>query len=151
MGSPRHRGCCGIPASVSAAHPAQTAYTPQRLPDRAMLLADLSSNVLRQYPKWSTGNPGVVRRMQIPEENDASAPKAAEPKAADPKASESKVKGSNRHRRLVHAECAALTHTQRTPREQRFLNRELSRIDFNDRVLALAEDRSLPVLERAKF
>ncbi|HKN49012.1 MAG TPA: polyphosphate kinase 1, partial [Actinomycetota bacterium] len=37
------------------------------------------------------------------------------------------------------------------PREQRFLNRELSRIDFNDRILALAEDRSLPVLERAKF
>jgi polyphosphate kinase len=33
----------------------------------------------------------------------------------------------------------------------RFLNRELSTIDFNARVLALAEDRSMPLLERAKF
>jgi polyphosphate kinase len=33
----------------------------------------------------------------------------------------------------------------------RFLNRELSWVDFNARVLALAEDRETPVLERAKF
>ena len=33
----------------------------------------------------------------------------------------------------------------------RYLNRELSWLDFNERVLALAADRSLPVLERAKF
>jgi len=33
----------------------------------------------------------------------------------------------------------------------RFLNRELSWLDFNDRVLALAEDPHLPLLERAKF
>jgi polyphosphate kinase len=35
--------------------------------------------------------------------------------------------------------------------EGRFLNRELSWLDFNARVLALAEDPSLPLLERAKF
>jgi polyphosphate kinase len=35
--------------------------------------------------------------------------------------------------------------------EDRFINRELSRIDFNARVLALAEDASLPLLERVKF
>jgi polyphosphate kinase len=34
---------------------------------------------------------------------------------------------------------------------ERFLNRELSWLDFNDRVLALAEDDELPLLERAKF
>jgi polyphosphate kinase len=34
---------------------------------------------------------------------------------------------------------------------RRFLNRELSLLDFNQRVLALAEDASLPLLERAKF
>ncbi|MFN2507069.1 MAG: RNA degradosome polyphosphate kinase [Acidimicrobiales bacterium] len=35
--------------------------------------------------------------------------------------------------------------------QARYLNRELSWLQFNARVLALAEDRSLPVLERAKF
>ncbi|ORV39647.1 RNA degradosome polyphosphate kinase [Mycolicibacter engbaekii] len=33
----------------------------------------------------------------------------------------------------------------------RYLNRELSWLDFNSRVLALAADTSLPLLERAKF
>ena len=37
------------------------------------------------------------------------------------------------------------------PRSERYLNRELSWLDFNDRVLALAEDRAQPLLERAKF
>ncbi len=35
--------------------------------------------------------------------------------------------------------------------EERFLNRELSWLDFNGRVLALAEDPATPLLERAKF
>ncbi len=35
--------------------------------------------------------------------------------------------------------------------EDRYLNRELSWLDFNGRVLALAADTSLPLLERAKF
>ncbi|HEY9315837.1 RNA degradosome polyphosphate kinase [Williamsia sp.] len=35
--------------------------------------------------------------------------------------------------------------------EDRYLNRELSWLDFNARVLALAEDTSSPLLERAKF
>nr|WP_019204027.1 RNA degradosome polyphosphate kinase [Tsukamurella sp. 1534] len=35
--------------------------------------------------------------------------------------------------------------------EDRYLNRELSWLDFNARVLAMAEDASLPLLERAKF
>ena len=33
----------------------------------------------------------------------------------------------------------------------RYINRELSWLDFNGRVLALAEDGSNPLLERAKF
>ncbi|NKY35283.1 RNA degradosome polyphosphate kinase [Nocardia speluncae] len=42
---------------------------------------------------------------------------------------------------------------ERSPRlpADRYLNRELSWLDFNARVLALAEDSSLPLLERAKF
>ncbi|WAC56031.1 RNA degradosome polyphosphate kinase [Gordonia sp. SL306] len=35
--------------------------------------------------------------------------------------------------------------------DDRYLNRELSWLDFNSRVLALAEDVSMPLLERAKF
>ena len=35
--------------------------------------------------------------------------------------------------------------------EHRYLNRELGGVDFNARVLALADDTSLPLLERAKF
>src|SRR5581483_6444487 len=34
---------------------------------------------------------------------------------------------------------------------QRYLDRELSWLDFNGRVLALAEDAKLPLLERVKF
>lgn len=34
---------------------------------------------------------------------------------------------------------------------ERFLDRELSWLDFNARVLALAEDHNRPLLERAKF
>ncbi|NNH72624.1 RNA degradosome polyphosphate kinase [Nocardia uniformis] len=40
--------------------------------------------------------------------------------------------------------------TSRLPPD-RYLNRELSWLDFNSRVLALAEDPSQPLLERAKF
>src|ERR671931_2219246 len=33
----------------------------------------------------------------------------------------------------------------------RYVNRELSWLDFNERVLELAEDEELPLLERVKF
>ena len=46
----------------------------------------------------------------------------------------------------------SLARTDRTaPEEPRLLSRELSRLDFAARVLALAEDPDVPLLERAKF
>jgi polyphosphate kinase len=37
------------------------------------------------------------------------------------------------------------------PETPRFLNRELSRLDFDERVLSMAEDQKLPILERLRF
>jgi polyphosphate kinase len=37
------------------------------------------------------------------------------------------------------------------PASPRYINRELSRLDFDERVLALAEDPRLPLLERVRF
>ncbi len=37
------------------------------------------------------------------------------------------------------------------PEAPRYLNRELSRLDFDERILAMAEDPRLPVLERVRF
>src|SRR3954464_8000329 len=37
------------------------------------------------------------------------------------------------------------------PRHDHFLNRELQALEFNRRVLAQAEDKAVPVLERLKF
>jgi polyphosphate kinase len=44
----------------------------------------------------------------------------------------------------------ALT-TEGEPFRERYRNRELSWLDFNERVLAMAEDARVPLLERAKF
>ncbi|MCV7439968.1 RNA degradosome polyphosphate kinase [Mycobacterium seoulense] len=58
---------------------------------------------------------------------------------------------------LWHGESAVTAPPAATPSaltdlpEDRYLNRELSWLDFNARVLALAADNSLPLLERAKF
>jgi len=49
------------------------------------------------------------------------------------------------------AETAANPLPEEALPEDRFLNRELSWLDFNARVLALAEDPETPLLERAKF
>ena len=38
-----------------------------------------------------------------------------------------------------------------SPPGLRYINRELSRLDFDERVLALAEDPKLPILERVRF
>ena len=46
---------------------------------------------------------------------------------------------------------AAANGAVRERRSRRFLNRELSRLDFHERVLALAEDPDQPLLDRIRF
>src|SRR6476620_5797638 len=51
-------------------------------------------------------------------------------------------------------EADATAHEPRAPDfedSSLYFNRELSWLDFNDRVLQLAEDPSVPLMERAKF
>jgi polyphosphate kinase len=48
-------------------------------------------------------------------------------------------------------ESDSTTPTTPLPEAPRYLNRELSRLDFDERVLAMAEDAKLPVLERVQF
>jgi polyphosphate kinase len=52
-------------------------------------------------------------------------------------------------RRPTTARAVAARRAKTPP--DRYLNRELSWIDFNERVLELAEDAAMPVLERARF
>ncbi len=81
--------------------------------------------------------------MSSPEQSDPAPHTQASRTTGQPSGKAQK----RRERRLAPAP----SRDSRAPGLTRFLNRELARIDFNDRVLALAEDRSLPVLERAKF
>ena len=41
--------------------------------------------------------------------------------------------------------------TAQAPAHSHYINRELSQLDFDERVLAIAEDESLPLLERVRF
>ena len=49
------------------------------------------------------------------------------------------------------ATARAMTPGLREHRSRRFLNRELSRLEFNQRVLSMAEDPDLPLLDRVRF
>src|SRR4051812_24327241 len=51
----------------------------------------------------------------------------------------------------VETAAATASASESERQERRYLNRELSWLDFNARVLCLAEDESIHPLERAKF
>ncbi|MGZ4521949.1 MAG: RNA degradosome polyphosphate kinase [Mycobacteriaceae bacterium] len=68
-------------------------------------------------------------------------------------AAEGAIEAKAAHRGMPAAPPAATPHhvSANDLPEHRYANRELSWLDFNSRVLALAEDTSIPLLERAKF
>jgi polyphosphate kinase len=68
---------------------------------------------------------------------------------AQPRAEESE--GQSEDSPLTAPRAATPAAIQDPLPEDRYLNRELSWLDFNARVLALSADNSLPLLERAKF
>lgn len=60
--------------------------------------------------------------------------------------------GAKAQKKSAHAtDGDVVSSASRAAPRSRFLNRELSWLDFNERVLALAEDDGRPVLERARF
>ena len=57
-------------------------------------------------------------------------------------------KSAKSHKRHPLDDLEARSESARAEPESRFFNRELSWLDFNERVLALAEDDSRPAVER---
>jgi polyphosphate kinase len=60
-------------------------------------------------------------------------------------------KSAKSHKTQTLDDLEVSSHSARTEPQTRFFNRELSWLDFNERVLALAEDDSRPAVERANF
>jgi polyphosphate kinase len=85
------------------------------------------------------------------EQSTAAATDRLDPRADDPTATEHAM--SDRTEIIESDDSAEYEEPPASPElpEDRFLNRELSWLDFNARVLALAEDPGTPLLERAKF
>jgi polyphosphate kinase len=111
-------------------------------------VSDSSDRVPKQPAKRTSGGraprraPRTARRAGNPVAADA-------PAAADTAPAPAAAAAGAR----VPAAPPAVTRAAATTGlpEDRYLNRELSWLDFNARVLAIAEDQSQPVLERAKF
>ncbi|MFJ6195617.1 RNA degradosome polyphosphate kinase [Micromonospora sp. NPDC092111] len=91
---------------------------------------------------------GAARTRRAPDEVAATAPDSPGASAAGASAGLDEVLDEG-DRPTGHPDDAPPT-AEPLP-EDRFLNRELSWLDFNARVLALAEDPRTPLLERAKF
>jgi polyphosphate kinase len=112
--------------------------TPPRTPE------PISSGSRRRGPDGrflprATGQPAAGRATEAPAEEQAPITRAPSTTARPTESAMTAV-----------TEVATTTPTETLP-EDRFLNRELSWLDFNARVLALAEDPGTPLLERAKF
>jgi polyphosphate kinase len=97
---------------------------------------------------------GTSHRPQRPRRSTTT-PKATSPRedgsTASPRTRRNPESTANQARVPAAPPAATLAAATTGLPDDRYLNRELSWLDFNSRVLAIAEDPSQPVLERAKF
>ncbi|WP_372452206.1 RNA degradosome polyphosphate kinase [Saccharothrix obliqua] len=97
-------------------------------------------------PKRRTRTPRTQTSASTPRRRPRPAARRATPAAAAPPA-----ESTQRSFPSSPPAATASTEQQADLPDDRYFNRELSWLDFNARVLALAEDSSQPLLERAKF
>ena len=90
----------------------------------------------------------MMERMTTPPRTSGTAAGPDHPAAIGTAASSRATRRNSTNRPI---DAGDLEHSADDLPEDRFLNRELSWLDFNARVLALAEDPDTPLLERAKF
>ncbi|SCL21133.1 polyphosphate kinase [Micromonospora rhizosphaerae] len=121
--------------------------TPREHPERTPHASDA---VERRNGVPTRGAGGRFRSTSAPVESVPATPESPGTDAAAASAGLEEVLDPATRRPAPSAEDAAPPAAPPLP-EDRFLNRELAWLDFNARVLALAEDPRTPLLERAKF
>ncbi|ODT98197.1 MAG: RNA degradosome polyphosphate kinase [Pseudonocardia sp. SCN 72-86] len=159
----------GQAADDAAATPARTRRTGRRAPrpSSRRVSAAASRSEAAAQPATPRAR-GTVRRAAAATATTSSARTAAPEPADEPAATEPAAPAAPPEAASTTATAPALAAvpgaapigppapttapaTSTALPDDRYLNRELSWLDFNARVLALAEDPSQPLLERAKF
>ncbi|MBW4716616.1 RNA degradosome polyphosphate kinase [Saccharothrix sp. SC076] len=111
-----------------------------------MRIVSTDNNPDQPAPKRRTRTPRTQTSASTPRRRPRPAARRATPAAAAPPA-----ESTQRSFPSSPPAATASTEQQADLPDDRYFNRELSWLDFNARVLALAEDSSQPLLERAKF
>ncbi|MDT8915641.1 RNA degradosome polyphosphate kinase [Amycolatopsis sp. PS_44_ISF1] len=141
----------GAPTARKAVSPAAKSEPSKNAPSRSPQPAQSKSAALRS----SASKPATPKSRESKNAKSASGKTALAKITARASAAASAKEAAGEEFRAVPSAPPAVTSTAPTAVEtlpdDRYFNRELSWQDFNARVLALAEDESQALLERAKF